>query len=71
MVYENATPANDIALPDIAEIHTQMIFLHGLTSVLTSFDKYDTRTRNGGAALEYVIEQMAEKISRDMGRLVP
>jgi len=62
--------ANNIGLPDIADLHTRTIYLHGLMAVLSDFDPYDTRTRNGAAAVTFVAELLAEDISRDMEKLM-
>ncbi|MDU9004042.1 hypothetical protein [Sedimentitalea todarodis] len=47
-----------------------MLYLHGLAAVLTDFDPHDSKTRNGKHALGYVIEQMADKLSLDIEKLM-
>lgn len=70
MTNSNATPANDTGLPEIADLHTRTIYLHGLMAVLSDFDPHDLRTSNGVAAVVFAAEGLASNIATDMEKLM-
>ncbi|MBY6163257.1 hypothetical protein KUV73_20405 [Mameliella alba] len=61
---------NGTALPDLSDLHTKTLYLHGLMAVLTDFDPHDRRTSNGAAAVVFVAEGLADEIAKGMEKLM-
>ncbi|WP_421906768.1 hypothetical protein [Mameliella sp.] len=57
-------------MPDLSDLHTKTLYLHGLMAVLTDFDPHDRRTSNGANAVAYAAEGLADEIARDMEKLM-
>lgn len=70
MTHQATDEANKASLPDISDLHTKTIYLHGLMAVLSDFDPHDQRTSNGLAAVAFAAEGLADEIARDMEKLM-